>query len=223
MLNTGNIIIYNYLTTNKINNKQYVGMHCTFNVEDNYLGSGKYLLKAIRKYGKENFTREILCICTSVEEAHKKEEEYIKYYSTLKPFGYNLSPTGGLKYGGTHSEEVKKQISESSKGRIFSEESKQKLKNSISGEKHWCYGKKQSKESIEKRRISMIGKNKGKKQKLETVEKNRQSHLGNKHTEETKIKIGLASKNRIITDETKEKLRQAALKQWDRQLNRVRD
>ncbi len=51
---------YLYKTTNMINNKFYVGMHSTSDLEDGYLGSGKRLRCSIRKYGKENFKFEIL-------------------------------------------------------------------------------------------------------------------------------------------------------------------
>lgn len=49
-----------YKTTNVINNKYYVGMHSTDDLDDGYIGSGKYLWRSIRKYGKENFICEIL-------------------------------------------------------------------------------------------------------------------------------------------------------------------
>ena len=45
-------IHYNYITTNKINGKRYVGMHSTDNIDDKYLGSGQLLIKAINKYGE---------------------------------------------------------------------------------------------------------------------------------------------------------------------------
>lgn len=40
---------------------------------------------------------------------------------------------------------------------------------------------------------------------------------GKKLSEETKLKIGKASKGRVFSPEAKEKIRQAALKQWARQ------
>ena len=43
---------YVYVTTCLINNKQYVGSHCTDNIDDNYIGSGRLFLKAVRKHGK---------------------------------------------------------------------------------------------------------------------------------------------------------------------------
>lgn len=51
-----------YKTTNLINGKIYVGMHSTDNLNDGYLGSGWILKQAIKKYGKENFKREVLLV-----------------------------------------------------------------------------------------------------------------------------------------------------------------
>lgn len=59
---------YLYKTTNLINNKYYYGMHSTNNLDDNYLGSGVYLRRAIRKYGKDNFKREIIKIFDTRDE-----------------------------------------------------------------------------------------------------------------------------------------------------------
>lgn len=47
-----------YKTTNLINNKIYVGKDS--HNDSNYFGSGTILVKAIKKYGKENFKKEIL-------------------------------------------------------------------------------------------------------------------------------------------------------------------
>ena len=66
-----------YKTTNKINGKFYIGLHSTNNLNDNYLGSGWVLKDAIKKYGKENFIKEILFIYDSRQLAMKKEAELV--------------------------------------------------------------------------------------------------------------------------------------------------
>lgn len=49
-----------YQTTNLVNGKIYVGIHQSQSLDDAYLGSGKLLKAAIKKYGRKNFKREIL-------------------------------------------------------------------------------------------------------------------------------------------------------------------
>ena len=55
---------YVYLTTNLINGKKYIGQYYG-EVDDNYIGSGSTLKKAINKYGKGNFKKEILYMCNT--------------------------------------------------------------------------------------------------------------------------------------------------------------
>lgn len=62
-----------YITTNIINNKKYIGVHNTNDINDGYIGSGKLLQKAIEKYGKENFVREIIKFFDTKEEAFEFE------------------------------------------------------------------------------------------------------------------------------------------------------
>jgi len=101
------IYIFNYITTNIINLKQYVGMHSTKNPSDNYLGSGYLIKTAVKKYGKLNFIREIICFCTDTSTAHYNEGIFINEYNTLVPNGYNISPRGGLGGADCISEETK--------------------------------------------------------------------------------------------------------------------
>jgi hypothetical protein len=63
-----------YKTTNLINGKTYIGIHQTKNINDGYLGSGLYFLRAVKKYGKENFKREILEFCSSFDELLEKKK-----------------------------------------------------------------------------------------------------------------------------------------------------
>ena len=64
---------YIYITTNNVNGKRYLGQRkipLNKTVEtDNYLGSGNLLLKAIKKHGKENFSKEIIHLCNTQKEA----------------------------------------------------------------------------------------------------------------------------------------------------------
>ena len=60
-----------YLTTCLLTNKIYVGKHeFSDNKYNNatYLGSGKYLKRALRKYGRKNFKRRILKLCYSINQ-----------------------------------------------------------------------------------------------------------------------------------------------------------
>jgi group I intron endonuclease len=110
-------IIYVYLTINLLDGKQYIGMHRTKNVDDNYLGSGIKIMRAIKKHGKQSFKREILVVCKDVVEAHQKESFFIEAYNTLHPNGYNISPTGGTQGGGVCTVETRKKQSDAKKGK----------------------------------------------------------------------------------------------------------
>ena len=112
-----------YETTNLINNKKYIGKHSTDNIDDGYLGSGKILLRAINKYGKENFQRKILLIVGSEEDAYYYEEKLVTteiiesddYYNIhTGGCGFNSNDIKGEKnpfYGKHHTEETKKKLS----------------------------------------------------------------------------------------------------------------
>ena len=84
-----------YKTTNIKNKKFYVGVHSTFDLNDSYLGSGSYLHKSIQKYGKENFKREIIKICSDYEEAYELESLIVNADFVMNESTYNLA-LGGL-------------------------------------------------------------------------------------------------------------------------------
>jgi group I intron endonuclease len=82
-----------YKTTNLINGRIYVGKDKHNNPK--YLGSGNILHQAIKKYGKENFQKEILEYCNTEEELCEKEKYWIdKLNSLYINGGYNLTKGG---------------------------------------------------------------------------------------------------------------------------------
>ena len=66
-----------YRTTCKITGRYYVGVHSTKNLEDGYLGSGKFLGNSIAKHGRENHEREILEFFDTREDLMKREREFV--------------------------------------------------------------------------------------------------------------------------------------------------
>lgn len=79
-----------YKLINKINNKIYIGKHKTNDLNDGYLGSGKIILKALSKYGKENFSKEYLFIFDSEDEMNAKEREIVNEDFITREDTYNL-------------------------------------------------------------------------------------------------------------------------------------
>lgn len=100
-----------YKITNKINNKCYIGQsvnpHRRFTshksrARNMEFSESQILYNAIRKYGEENFSIEIL---EWTEDYNNKEIEYIKKYNSTSPNGYNISSGGDEpphKYGEEH-------------------------------------------------------------------------------------------------------------------------
>ena len=142
-----------YKHQNKINGKIYIGI--TMQEPEKRWGNNginyktsPHFYAAIQKYGWNNFDHEILFENLTHDEACSKEQELIKYYNSMnREFGYNSTSGGDVfimneetkqkishsMIGNTNglghpcSDEKKRKISESQKGRIFTEEHKQKL------------------------------------------------------------------------------------------------
>jgi group I intron endonuclease len=79
-----------YKTTNLINGKFYVGKDQNNNPD--YLGSGLLLVKAIKKYGRENFVKVILEECL-IEELSDREIYWIAELNAILN-GYNIAIGG---------------------------------------------------------------------------------------------------------------------------------
>ena len=111
-----------YKTTNKLNGKYYIGQHRTEYIDDGYLGSGKVFIKALKKYGKYNFYREILEFADSPEALNDLEKKYITINDIQSDNCYN-------------------QMSGGKNGFIFSDETKRKISEKQQGEKSYWFGK----------------------------------------------------------------------------------
>jgi len=85
-----------YKVTNLINNRYYIGRHATENINDNYMGSGKGILNAINKYGKENFKKEIIAEAFDSSGLWEIEKQIVNYEIVNDPLSYNMA------YGGKH-------------------------------------------------------------------------------------------------------------------------
>lgn len=88
-----------YKTYNLINGKEYTGKHQTHNINDEYIGSGKYLKRAIIIYGKDNFVKDILYVFNTEQEMNIKEKELVTEEYINSGLSYNLCPGGHGGFG----------------------------------------------------------------------------------------------------------------------------
>ena len=129
-----------YRITNKINGKTYIVQHKYKKLNDNYMGSGINIRRAQKKYGIENFEKEILYSRIQYKETADDMEKFaIAKERALGKAEYNIadgSQGGALNKGRKLSEETKRKIGDKSKGRHCSEETKRKHSEAKKG-KHW--------------------------------------------------------------------------------------
>jgi len=108
----------------------YYGVHSTNNINDGYIGSGYHFLNAVRKYGKESFSREIIKFFESHDEALKFENEIITKEVLEDEYCYNIQH-GGKGSKDEHSLSTKEKMSLSAKERKIPQETRNKLKESM--------------------------------------------------------------------------------------------
>jgi hypothetical protein len=153
------------------------------------------IFNAIQKHGWENMKKEWYEVPD--EDLNFYEEMMIALLGTLSPGGYNLTEGGG---NGKPSEETRKKMSEARQGekhhmygKQHTDDTKQKISESHKGERNHNFGKSKSEET---------------KLKMSIAAKGEKNHFyGKKHTEETKHKIGVAQIGKIVSENTKQKMR----------------
>lgn len=85
---------YFYKITNNINGHFYYGIHNTNNLDDGYMGSGTRLHYAYKKYGIENFTKEILKFFDTSKEAFEYEADVVNEELVKDSNCYNIKRGG---------------------------------------------------------------------------------------------------------------------------------
>lgn len=105
-----------YITTNHINGKRYIGQkkYDKQGYWKEYLGSGIILAKAIEKYGRDNFSKEIIEECESKEKLNDREKYWISYYDAVNSDNFYDLTLGG-DGGNTLVGYTEEQLSEHSK------------------------------------------------------------------------------------------------------------
>lgn len=135
-----------YKITNLTNGKVYIGQ-TTKSVEQRWKWhiahkGCKFLNRAIKKYGKENFIIEEVYTAFTREELNISEKYFIKQFNTLVPNGYNICVGGNAPMQDRkHSEEVKSVISKKMSGIKKSIEHTKNIAESKIGNKNPMFGK----------------------------------------------------------------------------------
>ena len=171
---------------------------------------------AIDKYGWNDIQHNIVSTDLTEKEAKWLENYLICYYWTFVGFkdskGYNMTLGGDGSLGYIPTEETRKKLSEIHKGKPFSEEHKRKIRESNKGKN---LGKHPTEETRKKLSSALIGnqRNKGKHHTEETKKILSESFKGEKnpnygklHTEEAKNRISKANKGRKHTEEHNRKI-----------------
>lgn len=159
-----------YKITNLINERFYIGMHSTKNIDDGYLGSGRRIKAEVKKYGKENFQKEILEYAFTRKVLEEREAQIVNDELLRDPLCLNLKnggEGGGIWYGNPNS------LLPFKDPEVIARRNKKTA------------------ETIRKRRENDEYRLAFSK-KLSDAGKNNKSFLGKQHTEETKNKMALS-------------------------------
>ena len=163
---------YLYITTNLIDGKKYVGVH-KYNknkLDESYKGSGKYLKRAIDKYGWDNFKTEIIEWFDTKEEMFEAEYNYIKdnnCISSNEYYNIHEGGHGGVSYINLPKEEYDMVIEKISKSKGNRPRTPKELKQ------------------LDDLHKSMVGRHHSE----ESKQKSRQSNLGQKRSETAKLNM----------------------------------
>ena len=204
-----------YKHTNLTDGKVYIGI--THDVSKRWRGSGcayksnRHFWQAIQKYGWDGFKHEIIFFGLTEQEACAREIQLIaEYQSTDRTKGYNHS------LGGENPLVWQRGEKHPMYGKHHSVEAKAKMSAAHSGEKHRCWGK--TLPEITRKRIGDA--NRGRKLPEWQIEHLRKINTGRKPSEETKRKRALSLKGHLVSEATKQRIRETKVSKQIIQLSR---
>ncbi len=167
-----------YKTTNLINHKYYLGKHQTKDLNDGYLGSGKLLKRAITKYGRDNFHKEVLHICNT-----EKQMDILEKILVVPDVELNYNICAGGKGGFSYINE----IGANKKTSFDSEKGKKANKKLIS--------RRLSDDQFNKQYLKTLSAS-AKRRGMPNQKGEANYFYGKTHSAETKLKMSIAAKNR---------------------------
>lgn len=204
---------YLYLTTNIINGRKYLGMKkgC---YDPAYIGSGSVLNRAIRRYGSDNFSLEILGEYTTSNDLKNALEKYtIQFRAKDRNSQYSLAAGGGGAKSSDERSQIgrrvwdnmddqtkenrSKKIREKVKGKPKSEAHKKAISDAKKGKPRlWS---KESRDSYSARRKEEVAKG------ICVPPKGNMGNTEFRHSEETKNTIRKKARmNRILLSDDRE-------------------
>lgn len=146
-----------YKAQNKINGKIYIGQTVESLAKriSCHLCQKTYFGNALRKYGVESFDILQIDSADSKQSLNAKEINWIAFYKSKAPNGYNLTDGGEGNFGFKHSEEFKSMIRERFKGRFVSEDVRKKIREANKNFRHSEEAKKKIGEANSRRIVSL--------------------------------------------------------------------
>lgn len=164
-----------YKITNKLNGKFYIGKHQTKNLDDGYMGSGKLIRAAIKKYGLKNFEKEILHIFETEAEMNEAEANLV----VIGEDSYNLcrGGQGGFGYINENGLSVLNRLTIEQQTRRKKARSSSRKKMIEMGDPNW-------------QRVQLLAKEATKEKYPNGV------WYGKRHSDDTKIKMSDKAKQR---------------------------
>ncbi len=186
-----------YKIINLINGKIYIGK--TFDSFSNRFCAhrhklkynkheNRYLQNSFNKYGKDNFSFEVIEVIDNLDFLAKREKYWIEYYNTYnRQYGYNITIINNdLSY--IHPIETRIRISKSNKGKKHTEEAKLKMSLAHKGIKPSVETRKKWSEQRKGRKGYWTGKTMSEKHKNKLSEKRKGEDNANAKLNEKQVR-----------------------------------